>query len=58
MVYLFHTRKEGVAENRGKAHGGEEGGKLGGVTKVVGADLRYWRGCVGQGVGWYVGRLF
>jgi len=57
MVYLFHARKEGVAKNRGKAHRGGEGGKLRGVTKVVGAGLRYWRGYVGQGVGWYVGGL-
>ncbi len=58
MIYLFHARKEGVAKTRGKAHGGGEEGKLRGVTKVVGAGLRYWRGCDGQGVGWYVGGLF
>ena len=51
VIYLFHARKEGVTKSRGKAHGGGEGGKLRGVTEVVEAGLRYWRGFGRQRVG-------
>jgi len=51
VIYLFHARKEGVTKSRGKAHGGGEGEKLRGVTEVVEAGLRFWRGCGGRRVG-------
>jgi len=58
MVCLFHLGKKGGAESRGKAHRGGERGELGRATKVVEADLRDGRCCVGQGVGWYGGKLW
>jgi len=55
MVCLFHSGKEGGAENRCKAHRSGERGELGRAAKAVEAGLRDRRCCVGQGVGWYGG---
>jgi len=53
VVGLFHSRKEGSAEGRGKAHRcGKRWELLGGPTEAVGVDLRLWRWWVlGQGLG-------
>ena len=50
VVCLFHPRKEGSAEGRGKACRCGKGGELQGAAKAMEVDLGLWR-WVGQGLG-------